>query len=256
MTAGVLNVTYNETDSEPEAIVTCPDSTELEVSPAGSPPSAKRACSCSCPSSTPRSSSSGSTRNHDHRSSSASSSAAVSPRCRAARRCRALVPPQTPTAFRPSVSAASKHSYWTSQRPQYDRGSSSDSPRSGKNTSGSTPAHACGLPDAPLGSGRSAGCTTEVVREADADKARAGALGGPKPDLRPLASGCVSALDAGGERPGRVECLPPPSSPVAESRSQLGGRRGLPRELSILSAQNTPSGQAPTVRRMRDESGS
>ena len=61
MTAGVLNVTYNETDSEPEAIVTCPDSTELEVSPAGSPPSAKRACSCSCPSSTPRSSSSGST---------------------------------------------------------------------------------------------------------------------------------------------------------------------------------------------------
>ena len=55
----------------------------------------------------------------------------------------------------------------------------------------------CGLPDAQLGSGQSAGRTTEVVREAEAEKERAGALGGPKPGLRPLASRCVSALRRG-----------------------------------------------------------
>jgi hypothetical protein len=33
MTAGVLNVTYTEDAIEPEAIVTCPDGTELDVSP-------------------------------------------------------------------------------------------------------------------------------------------------------------------------------------------------------------------------------
>jgi hypothetical protein len=33
MTAGVLNVTYNEDAIEPDATLTCPDGTELEVSP-------------------------------------------------------------------------------------------------------------------------------------------------------------------------------------------------------------------------------
>jgi hypothetical protein len=33
MTAEVLNVTYNEDAVEPEAILTCPDGTELQVSP-------------------------------------------------------------------------------------------------------------------------------------------------------------------------------------------------------------------------------
>jgi hypothetical protein len=46
------------------------------------------------------------------------------------------------------------------------------------------------------------------------------------------------------------ECLRSPASlsPVAESRSQAWGRRGLPRELSTLSAQTTPSGQATAAR--------
>jgi hypothetical protein len=69
-------------------------------------------------------------------------------------------------------------------------------------------------------------------------------------DLRPLASGYVSGL-----RRGRREsrCVLKVSRlPFLPSRSpgpRIGGRRGLPRELSTLSAQTTPSGQAPTVRR-------
>jgi hypothetical protein len=133
----------------------------------------------------------------------------------------------------------------------------------------------CSLPDAPLGSGRSAGCTTEVVREADADKARAGALGGPKHSTgtirgavrarlfpsqvtrcgsqhpfrgwrRPVGQVKAAREKAGGLRSEAARRLPPVASP-----SPLRGvkRRGvLARELSTLSAQNTPSGQAPTVR--------
>ena len=112
-------------------------------------------------------------------------------------------------------------------------------------------------PDARLGSGQSAGRTTEVVREAEAEKERAGVLGGPKPGLRPLASRSRQRAETWEARDPvvlSVSRLPflPSWSPVPS----LGGGELPPRELSTLSAQNTPSGQAPTVRPMRDESGS
>jgi hypothetical protein len=57
----------------------------------------------------------------------------------------------------------------------------------------------------PLGSAGPPGAPRRLsARRTRIRRGRAGALGGPKPDLRPLASGCVSALDAGGERAGRV----------------------------------------------------
>ena len=65
-------------------------------------------------------------------------------------------------------------------------------------------------------------------------------------------SSTSKALDAGGERAGRVRCLPPPIPPGWESG--VLGRRGLPRELSTVSTRgqaDVQRGPAPPRRRTR-----
>jgi hypothetical protein len=90
--------------------------------------------------------------------------------------------------------------------------------------------------------------------------ARRSPRGSPQQATEQARSGASSANPgaarekAGGLWSEAARRLPPVASP-----SPLRGvkRRGvLTRELSTLSAQNTPSGQAPTVRRMGDVSGS
>jgi hypothetical protein len=85
--------------------------------------------------------------------------------------------------------------------------------------------------------------STEVVREADAGKARAGALGGPKATGTEHDPRCVRRSDAGGERSGRVSYLPPPHSLPAGSPAAWAGGGGLPRGFSTVSTRGQADAQ-------------